>query len=214
MATKQKVQPRCNDWTKNPNYNEKLRQQRDREEKQKKAKFFYKDFEELDKLEDDDNFLEILESIREESGILDVLKWLHAKFEAVKEQRKLNNDSEPTDFCFSPPEDWKNVVEGDPMVKFLEILELEISPSNWCIPAKILDFGLKYKSSLIQDLIDDVILSNFSKCKVCKREFNSLPQHVNKSKSCREKYSDQLSTTALVRRNITKNLENRCFILS
>ena len=30
----------------------------------------------------------------------------------------------------------------------------------------------------------------------------------------RKKYSDQLSTTALVRRNATKNLEKRCFILS
>ena len=29
-----------------------------------------------------------------------------------------------------------------------------------------------------------------------------------------EKYSDQLSTTALVRRNSTKNLENSCFILN
>ena len=28
-----------------------------------------------------------------------------------------------------------------------------------------------------------------------------------------QKYSDQLSTTALVRRNVTKNLENSCFIL-
>ena len=29
-----------------------------------------------------------------------------------------------------------------------------------------------------------------------------------------KKYSDQLSTTALVRRNATKNLENSCFILN
>ena len=29
-----------------------------------------------------------------------------------------------------------------------------------------------------------------------------------------KKYSDQLSTTALVRRNATKNLENSCFVLN
>ena len=30
----------------------------------------------------------------------------------------------------------------------------------------------------------------------------------------KKKYSDQLSTTALVMKNATKNLENRCFIWS
>ena len=41
-------------------------------------------------------------------------------------------------------------------------------------------------------------------------------QHCSKtlSKSDIEKYSDQLSTTALVSRNSTKNQENSCFILN
>ena len=188
MADKQKVQPRCSNWWEKAN--ERIRKERDEKEKQKKAKFLYKDLGESEDSGEDDEFLEALETIKKEQGVLDVLKWLYSKFEEAKEQRKLVAKSEYKNFCFDQPEEWKDVFIGGPMVKFLEILEVEVTTSNMCIPSKLLDFGLTYKASLIQDVIDDILLSNFSECKVCKHAFNSLPQHVSKSKSCKEKFSE------------------------
>ena len=49
-------------------------------------------------------------------------------------------------------------------------------------------------------------------------DFTELQQYRNSAEASWvafiKKYSDQLSTTALVRRNATKNLENSCFILN
>ena len=47
---------------------------------------------------------------------------------------------------------------------------------------------------------------------LAKAKEDKLPWH--EMQDLEQKYSDQLSTTALVRRNTTKNLENSCFILN
>ena len=44
-------------------------------------------------------------------------------------------------------------------------------------------------------------------------EFYSPYMQINLTNDKKRKYSDQLSTTALIRRNATKDLENSCFIL-
>ena len=62
----------------------------------------------------------------------------------------------------------------------------------------------------------DNTLKPLLQCPQCEKTFTSKKSWSLHIKSVHDgrKYSDQLSTTALVRRNATKNLENSCFILN
>ena len=190
MESKQILKPRCPDW----HSKEKERQinERDALEEKKKSKYLYRGLEESDESESDNELNEVLEQVKKESeaGILEILKWLKTNFESAFQQRQLGDKS---NYNFSPEnDDWEEILIGEPMTKFLKILEVEKSSEKLSIPQKIFDFGLKYKLSLIQDLIDEIVVNSpkFIVCQICKIKFNSLPQHLNKSKDCKGKYTE------------------------
>ena len=187
-----KLQPRGSKWWENAR--ERMIKERDEMQKRQNSKFLYKDVELSDSEESDgEDLLNALEEVKEVPGILPFLKWLLTKFEEALNQRKLNSKNEHGNFCFSQPSEWKELLEDCSIDKFLTILEVETSygtPKTWCIPEKIFDFGLKYNSSLIQDAIDEIIMQNSWMCKICKNEYTSVPQHLSKSKPCKENYTE------------------------
>ena len=190
MESKQKLKPRCPDW----HSKEKERQikERDALEEKKKSKYLYRGLEESDESESYNELNEVLEQVKKESetGILEILKWLKTNFQSALQQRQLGDKS---NYNFSPEnDDWEEILIGEPMTKFLKILEVEKSSEKLSIPQKIFDFGLKYKLSLIQDLIDEIVVNSpkFIVCQICKIKFNSLPLHLNKSKDCKGKYTE------------------------
>ena len=166
---------------------EQVTKERDATEEARKSKFFYHNLEQVEKEDDDDDFFEVLDKIKQENDVLAILKWLKSNFEEALQQSKVNSNTE--NFCYSQPEEWKEILNGENFTKLVKVLDLEVKkmPGNLVIPVKVLSFGLSY----IDELIDEIIISSpkVFVCQVCNKRFNVLAQHLNKAKSCKENYS-------------------------
>ena len=186
--------------------------EKERERKEKlKDRFFYQEFTKEQQDSDPEELLDTLEEVKKEDGILEVLKWLKMKFEEAQEQRRLENKSVPDNFCFPQPEEWTKLFKKEVMAKFFEVMEVMIpSENNWIIPGSITDYGLKYKVWLLQITIEEIIILSpkFDTCQTCKEVFKCLPQHLNNSKECKEKYSEQdleeLKESRIIQKKNTK----------
>ena len=64
-----------------------------------------------------------------------------------------------------------------------------------------------------EKILKNVDVNTQLNCRLVRKSWNNKFEKLA-AKIDLKKYSDQLSTTALVRRNATKNLENSCFILN
>ena len=190
MEPKIKLKPRLSTEELQLRQRERLIKERDEMEKRRKAKLLYNRLQQTET--EDDEFFEVLDGIKQESEVLEILKWFKAKFEEALKNVESKVNSKTDNFSFFQPEEWKEVFKGENIMKLMKVLEVEKLPENLVIPRKILDFGLVHKISLIEEFINEIIVSSpkLFVCQVCKIKFNVLAQHLRLAKSCKEKYSE------------------------
>ena len=93
--------------------------------------------------------------------------------------------------------DVKTTIEKPEFIKFLQYLDLEKPDAKcWYIPKYLTKEQLKSMSEMINYMINSLdILGAYGidlmKCKGCNYDFTNILLHLNKSKSCPAKYSEQ-----------------------